>query len=363
EAQLERQAADDGQQPLDDRLQPFRADDAHRLSAGSVGDLEKDAWQAGDVVGVGVADQDRAQGAIGEVGDAPVHLGALAAVEEDGVALDADRRRRERAVRQRHHRSVSEQADLDHRFPLHAGRRCSNCARSFRMPVDARADRNIAMMTARPTTYAQQGMISTPHYLASQVGLRVLQEGGNAVDAAIAANATLNVVLPNQCHVGGDLFALVWDPQAERLHGLNASGPAPAGASVEQIRAQGHTTMPERGALPVTVPGTVGGWSALLERFGTKSFDELLRPAISYARDGFPMSDKLTRSIEMLSPLLDRFEEAGKAFRPNGLPRAGDILRQPRLAETFERIGREGRDGFYLGPVAADIVRTLQAGG
>ena len=219
------------------------------------------------------------------------------------------------------------------------------------------------MMTARPTTYAQHGMISTPHYLASQVGLRVLQDGGNAVDAAIAANATLNVVLPHQCHAGGDLFAIVWDPNEERLHGLNSSGPAPAGASVEQIRSQGYTAIPERGALAVTVPGTVAGWSALLERFGTKGFDELLRPAIGYARDGFPMSDKLVRAIDFLSPLLDRFGEAAKVFRPNGVPSPGDILRQPRLADTFEKIGREGRDGFYTGPVAADIVRTLRAGG
>jgi gamma-glutamyltranspeptidase/glutathione hydrolase len=218
-------------------------------------------------------------------------------------------------------------------------------------------------MTARPTTYAQHGMISTPHYLASQVGLRVLQEGGNAVDAAIAANATLNVVLPHQCHAGGDLFALVWDPRDERLSGLNSSGPAPAAASIEQIRAQGHSTMPERGVLPVSVPGTVAGWAALAERFGTRGLDELLRPAADYARGGFPMSAKLAGAIEFLSPLLERFEDARRVFRPYGLPRAGDILRQPALADTFDRIGLEGRDGFYRGPVAADIVKTLRAGG
>lgn len=219
------------------------------------------------------------------------------------------------------------------------------------------------MMTARPTTYAQHGMISTPHYLASQVGLRVLQEGGNAVDAAIAANATLNVVLPQQCHIGGDLFALVWDPSDGSLDGLNASGPAPAGASVEQIRTLGHAVIPDRGALAVTVPGTVGGWSALAERYGSRGLDELLAPAAGYARDGFPISAKLASAINMLGPLLDRFENASNVFRANGVPVTSDILRQPALAGTFDRVRSEGRAGFYEGPVAADIARTLQAGG
>lgn len=219
------------------------------------------------------------------------------------------------------------------------------------------------MMTARPTVYAQHGMISSPHYLASQVGLRVLQEGGNAVDAAIAANATLNVVLPQQCHIGGDLFALVWDPSDESLAGLNASGPAPADASVEQIRSLGYKAIPERGPLAVTVPGTVGGWAALADRYGSWGLDELLQPAAEYARNGFPVSAKLVRAIDMLGPLLDTFEQAGRVFRPNGVPGPGDILRQPALATTFDRVRQEGPTGFYHGAVAADIVRTLQAGG
>jgi gamma-glutamyltranspeptidase / glutathione hydrolase len=224
-------------------------------------------------------------------------------------------------------------------------------------------DRKQRMMTARPTTYAQHGMISTPHYLASQVGLRVLQEGGNAVDAAIAANATLNVVLPHQCHIGGDLFALVWDPSDESLDGLNASGPAPSGASVDQIRSLGHTSMPERGALPVTVPGTVAGWSALAKRYGSRGLDQLLAPAAGYARDGFPISAKLSASINFLGPLLDQFESASKVFRANGVPATADILRQPALAGTFDRVRAEGPAGFYEGAVAADIARTLQSGG
>ena len=218
-------------------------------------------------------------------------------------------------------------------------------------------------MTARPTTYAQHGMVSTPHYLASQVALRVLQDGGNAVDAAIAANATLNVVLPQQCHIGGDLFALVWDPSDESLAGLNASGPAPASASIEQIQSLGHQSVPMRGALAVTVPGTVAGWSVLADRYGSRGLDDLLVPAATYARDGFPVSTNLSRHIDMLSPLLKEFPEAGKVFAPKGAPAPGDILRQPALASTFDRVREQGRDGFYTGAVAADIARTLQAGG
>ncbi|MGH6913827.1 MAG: gamma-glutamyltransferase family protein, partial [Geminicoccales bacterium] len=152
-------------------------------------------------------------------------------------------------------------------------------------------------------------------------------------------------------------------PRDESLTGLNSSGPAPAGASIEQIRGQGHAAMPDRGALAVTVPGTVAGWAALAGRYGTRGLDELLRPAAGYAGDGFPISGKLAGAIDFLSPLLDRFENARKVFRPNGSPRPGDILCQPALAGTFDRIAREGPDGFYRGPVAADIVRTLQAGG
>lgn len=218
-------------------------------------------------------------------------------------------------------------------------------------------------MLGRPTTYATNGIVATPHYLASQAGLRVLQEGGNAVDAAIAANAVLNVVLPQQCHAGGDLFALVWEPGSRSLVGLNASGPAPAGATIEWMNSQGHSAMPERGHLAVTVPGSVGGWAALSERFGRFELGASLQAAIGYARNGFPISKQLSAAIELLRPLLEQHEGATQTFLNSGARQPKDILRQPRLAETFERIAREGRDGFYRGSVADDIVATLQAGG
>lgn len=212
--------------------------------------------------------------------------------------------------------------------------------------------------TGRPTTWATEGVVASPHYLASQAGLRVLQEGGNAVDAAIATNAVLNVVYSHQCHIGGDLFAMVWDPKEHALHGLNSSGAAPAAMSVDWMRQQGHTTMPARGALTVTVPGTVGGWAALNERFGTRGLDALLAPAARYAREGAPMPGDFVNAITRLRSVLQDNDAAAAVF-VDAAKRAGDRVKQPGLAETFERVGSEGRDGFYRGAVADDIVATL----
>jgi len=217
-------------------------------------------------------------------------------------------------------------------------------------------------MTGRPTTWAANGVVATPHYLASQAGLRMLQDGGNAVDAAIAANATLNVVYAHQCHIGGDLLAIVWDPSARRLQGLNASGPAPAGESIERLRSLGHTALPERGALTVTVPGTVAGWQALQTRYGTMGLDRLLAPAIGYARDGAPMPGNFIGAVRRLRHVLEA-NDAARAVFLSGATRAGDVMRQPALAATMERVAGEGREGFYRGEVADDIVEALAAGG
>lgn len=217
------------------------------------------------------------------------------------------------------------------------------------------------MATARPVTWTTNGVVATPHYLASQAGLRVLQDGGNAIDAAIAANAVLQVVYPHNCHIGGDLFAIVWDPSDGSLRGLNASGPAVSGATSERLRALGLTTMPERGPHTVTVPGAVAGWFALLERYGSGRVEmrDLLRAAIAYARDGAPLSAKLAAYLELMRPILAQDPGATEVFLQGPPKRGGDIFRQPALAATFERIGDEGRDGFYRGPVADDIVATL----
>jgi gamma-glutamyltranspeptidase/glutathione hydrolase len=172
----------------------------------------------------------------------------------------------------------------------------------------------------------------------------------------------LNAVYPHQCHVGGDLFAMVYDPRDGSLSGLNSSGYAATGQTVEFMHERGHQTMPERGALAVTVPGVVGGWAALHERFGSKELSELLAPAIGYARDGAPMSAKFVRYVDMVRPQLSEFEGARNTFLSQKIG-VGELLRQPGLATTLERIGREGRDALYTGPVAAEIVATLNDGG
>lgn len=217
------------------------------------------------------------------------------------------------------------------------------------------------MRTARPVTWATNGVVATPHYLASQAGLRVLQDGGNAIDAAIAANAVLHVVYPHNCHIGGDLFAIVWNPGDRSLRGLNASGPAVSGATVQRLRSLGLTSMPERGPHPITVPGAVGGWFALLEQYGSGrySIGNLLAPATTYARDGAPLSGKLAQYLEMVRPQLERDAGAREVFLQGPPKRAGDVFRQPALAGTYERISKHGLDGFYRGPVADDIVETL----
>jgi gamma-glutamyltranspeptidase len=218
------------------------------------------------------------------------------------------------------------------------------------------------LTTGRPNTYAQNGIVATPHYLASQAGLRVLQDGGNAVDAIIAANSMLNVVYPHQCHIGGDLFAIVWNPADESLSGLNASGPAPAAESIERIESLGHRSMPERGALSISVPGTVAGWQELSSRFGRLELGAVLKPAIHYARNGAPMSRLFAKAVRVNQDLLSRDSGATSLFL-NAVKRGGDIMRQPALASTFELIAEKGRDGFYTGTVAESIVKTLSAQG
>ena len=178
--------------------------------------------------------------------------------------------------------------------------------------------------------------VATPHYLASSAGLAVLTSGGNAVDAAVAANLVLAVVYPQMCGLGGDLFAMVW---AEgELSGLNSSGHLPAGA-----RLNGET-VPRSGIGSAVVPGAVAGWLALLERYGTRSIEELALPAIRLAREGCPRSAGLERVTKASAPLLQRDAQAARIFLAEGL------LRQPDLAETVESI-----EDFYTGPVAKNV--------
>jgi gamma-glutamyltranspeptidase/glutathione hydrolase len=211
---------------------------------------------------------------------------------------------------------------------------------------------------------ARHGMIATSQPLASSAGLDVLRHGGNAVDAAVTAAAVLSVVEPTMTGMGGDLFALVWEGQNGRVHGLNASGRTGRAASCEALLRIGHEQIPARGALSVTVPGAVDGWAELLARFGTIGIDRALQPAIAFARDGFPVCEIVAGQWHDVEPALSQDQAAAAVFLPNGrAPRAGEVFRNPALGRTLEQVAAGGTDAFYRGPIARAICRHLRSSG
>jgi gamma-glutamyltranspeptidase / glutathione hydrolase len=210
-----------------------------------------------------------------------------------------------------------------------------------------------------PSITAPRGMVATPHPLATEAGLDALRAGGSAVDAAIAANAMLAVVYCNACGLGGDAFALVWDPGESRLHGFNGSGRSPAGLTPDVVRAAGHETMPQRGPFTINVPGAVDAWTQLLERFGRDSLADALAPAAAAAERGYELTGITARSISASLPTFDA--EARAVFEAAGGP--GTTFRQPRLAATLRTLADGGRDAFYAGPIGAEVARAVQAAG
>jgi gamma-glutamyltranspeptidase/glutathione hydrolase len=220
-------------------------------------------------------------------------------------------------------------------------------------------------------------MAATAQPLASQVALDILQGGGTAMDAAIAANAALGLMEPTGNGIGGDLFAIVWDPKSETLVGYNGSGRAPRGRTLEALQAKIQTMkaagklapdyqgIPSHGSLSVSVPGTVDGWFALHERFGRLPMATVLQPAIRYARDGFPMSPVIAKGFAgnlkrfgEVAGMIEEFENARKVYFPGGkAPVAGERFRNPDLANTLSILGREGRSAFYEGRLAEAMAR------
>ena len=216
----------------------------------------------------------------------------------------------------------------------------------------------VARYATRSPVMAHRGLISTSQPLASAAGLAVFQEGGNAIDAAVTAAATLSVVEPTMTGVGGDLFALLHNGRSNTTHALNASGRSPHGASLDALRdAVGPSlAIPEHGPLSVSIPGAVDGWDILLARHGTISLSRALQPAIHYARFGFAVSEVVSHQWRSVEPLLSQDEETASLFLPSGrAPLAGDTFCNPALALTLERIATDGSRAFYKGPVAEQI--------
>lgn len=211
------------------------------------------------------------------------------------------------------------------------------------------------LTTGRGDACGFAGAVASPHVLTSITAIEVLSQGGNAVDAAIAANAVQGTVAPETCGVGGDLFALIWLPGADRPFALNASGWAGSHVSAESMRAEGHEVIPQDHPASVSIPGAVAGWFTLAERFGTRAVADLLAPAIRHAERGFPASSEFARATGARRAELLAGPSGRELFGDSRDVAEGARIQRPLLAQTLRRIGSEGRSGFYEGPVARDI--------
>ena len=226
-------------------------------------------------------------------------------------------------------------------------------------PSAQAADRVVGPAFAtRSEVIAPEAMAATSHPLATQIALDVLRQGGSAADAAIAANAALGLMEPTGSGIGGDFFAIVWDPKTQKLHGYNGSGRSPQALSLKWFQDKGYRDIPPHGPLPVTVPGAVDGWFALHQRFGKRTMAQNLAPTVAYARNGHPVHEVIAYYWNRSVPVLSKWPGFTEQFTVEGrAPRKGEMWRNPNLANTLETIGREGRDAFYKG----DIARTIDA--
>ena len=209
---------------------------------------------------------------------------------------------------------------------------------------------------SRSEVIAKNGMAATSHPLATQAAVTILQSGGSAVDAAIAANAVLGLVEPTGCGIGGDLFAIIWDAENKELQGLNASGRSPKNLKLSHFKDKNMNEIPYLGPLPITVPGAVDGWFEMHEKYGKLTMLEILQPAIKYAEEGFPVSQTVAWLWNENSQSRTGFSGFMKIFMPNGKsPQKGEIFKNPALAATYKKIAQKGRDEFYRGQIARDI--------
>lgn len=214
----------------------------------------------------------------------------------------------------------------------------------------------------RSPAVGRHGMIATSQSLASAAGLKVLQDGGNAIDAAVTAAAVLAVIEPSMNGIGGDLLAIVYDAKTKKIYGLDSTGRSAYAATAEEFARRGLKEMPGNGPLTVDVPGVVEGWHQLLTRFGTIPLARALAPAIAHARDGFPVAELMANEWSANEKLLARDPATAATFLPAGRPmKQGDIFANPRLARSLEVIAKEGRDAFYKGSIARAIIADLKA--
>ena len=226
------------------------------------------------------------------------------------------------------------------------------------------ADRPVYTRSTRSVVRSKQGMIAASQPLAASAGLQMLMNGGNAVDAAIAAAAVLGVVEPFMTSPGGDVFALLWSAKEQSLVGLNGSGRSGRSATLEDVRSRGYASMPSRGGIPVTVPGTVDAWCRLIERFGAMDLATILAPAIRYAEEGFPVSEIIAGQWQRGAAALRACGDAASVFLLNGrAPRAGEVFRNPGLGRTYRQIAAGGRQAFYESDIARKICECVQGAG
>ena len=220
---------------------------------------------------------------------------------------------------------------------------------------DARAKRPVVGRSVVATTY---GIVAASQPLAARAGVQILERGGNAIDAAIAANATLGLMEPTGNGLGGDLFIIYYEAKTGTAYGLNSSGWAPTGLTVDYLASKGITQMPQRGIYSVTVPGVAAGWDAMRTKFGTKPFSELLAPAIYYAENGFPLSETIAAGWGRSEKMLSEHPNSRHTYLVDGkrAPKAGEVFRNPDLAGSLRLIADKGRDGYYKGKTAEAIV-------
>ena len=217
------------------------------------------------------------------------------------------------------------------------------------------------IFATRSEVIAQNGMVATSHPLASQIGIDILKEGGNAIDAAIAANAALGLMEPTGNGIGGDLFAIIWIEKEKKLYGLNASGRSPENLTLEYFKENNFKSIPAYGPLPVSVPGCVDGWFELHNKFGKIKMRDILNPTIKYAEDGFPVTELVSYYMDVASDKFKNYPNFKETFFiDDSTPLKGQVFKNPDLANTLRTIVKSGKKGFYEGEIAHRIANFVQ---